>query len=323
MNEALISILIPAYNHAKYVQETIQSIIQQSYHNLELIIINDGSNDATWEKINEMRKLCENRFVRTIFKTQTNKGICDTLNHLLKEAQGEFVYIIASDDKAETFAIEKLYNFLNYNSEYALCVGDNQFIDENSNICFWDKNRNIVYNQATAVFKTFGEFLQKTQNLNFNTDEFGTYNTLYPRNYIPNGYLIRKSIFKKTGYFKKEAPLEDYYIMMQISKYAKMKYLDIVLFSYRWHSSNTIKQTKKIGDYIRKTRIYENKLLKNSDISSMRPEVTDFCQNGICYKTKSYIGLITKEIWMKPNQRIKKIKILGYTIFKKIKNNNE
>ena len=67
MNKALISILIPAYNHEKYIQETIQSIIQQSYQNLELIIINDGSNDTTWEKINAMRELCENRFVRTIF----------------------------------------------------------------------------------------------------------------------------------------------------------------------------------------------------------------------------------------------------------------
>lgn len=161
MNKALISILIPAYNHEKYIQETIQSIIQQSYQNLELIIINDGSNDTTWEKINAMRELCENRFVRTIFKTQTNKGTCDTLNLLLKEAQGKFVYIIASDDKAEPFAIEKLYNFLNSNSEYALCVGDNQFIDENSNICFWDKNRNIVYNKSSAVFKTFVNFYKK------------------------------------------------------------------------------------------------------------------------------------------------------------------
>ena len=57
MNKALISILIPAYNHEKYIQETIQSIIQQSYQNLELIIINDGSNDTTWEKINAMREL--------------------------------------------------------------------------------------------------------------------------------------------------------------------------------------------------------------------------------------------------------------------------
>lgn len=55
----------------------------------------------------------------------------------------------------------------------------------------------------------------------------------------------------------------------------------------------------------------------------MRPEVADFCKNGFCYKTKNYIGVITKEIWMKPNQRIKKIKILGYTILKKIKSNNE
>ena len=80
----------------------------------------------------------------------------------------------------------------------------------------------------------------------FTSKLFGTYESIYCNNYIPNGYLIRKSIFEKTGLFTTEAPLEDYYLMLQISKYSKMKYLNEILFSYRMHNTNTIKNNKKM-----------------------------------------------------------------------------
>ena len=57
-NKSLVSVLIPAYDHEKYVQETIKSIINQTYQNIELIIVDDGSKDSTWQKIQEMREEC-------------------------------------------------------------------------------------------------------------------------------------------------------------------------------------------------------------------------------------------------------------------------
>jgi len=75
-------------------------------------------------------------------------------------------------------------------------------------------------------------------------------------NHIPNGHLIRKSIFKKTGLYVKEAPLEDLYMNMQIAKYSKMKLLNVTLFYYRWHEKNTIKNPLW-GIYSYKTVLYE------------------------------------------------------------------
>ena len=317
--QSLVTVNIPAYNHENYIQETIQSIINQTYQNIELIVIDDGSKDSTWQKICEMKDACEKRFVNVVFETQENHGTCYTNNRHLKKAQGEYIYFIASDDKAAPDAIEKLQAFLSQNPDYALCVGDDAIIDSNSKICYWDKKRNIVYDKNKAKYITFADFLQKTQNLDFTQEYFGTYNTIYPRNYIPNGYLIRKSIFEKIGLFTKEAPLEDYWLMLQISKYAKMKYIDEILFYYRWHNTNTIKQKSKIGDYTKRTRIYENKLLNKSDLSTMRPEVKEFCEKGCEYKKRNYLGILTKSVTMSPYKKKYQYKLLGFPIITRYK----
>lgn len=256
--QPLVSVLIPAYNHEKYVQETINSVIDQTYQNIELIIVDDGSPDKTLEKINELKKACEKRFTRFVVQTQENQGTCTTLNRLLEFAQGEYVYIIASDDKMSADAIETLYSFLSLNDDYALAVGGNLFMDGDSKQCYWDAYKNRVYNKKDAVFLSFSDFLIRlASRVDFLSDEFGSYESLLIGNYIPNGYLIRKSIFDKIGYFTKEAPLEDYYLMLQISKYAKMKYIPKQLFYYRWHDANTISRVKDMMGLTRLTVLNE------------------------------------------------------------------
>ena len=150
-NRDLISVIISAYNHEKYVQETINSIIAQTYKNIELLIIDDGSSDSTLQKIEEMRAVCENRFIRFDVQTQGNKGIIPTMNLLLELAQGEYVFTIASDDKAAPNALAELHNFLSEHEDYAIVVGENKFIDENSKPCYWDKNKNVIYNIEEAL----------------------------------------------------------------------------------------------------------------------------------------------------------------------------
>ena len=114
-NSPLVSVIIPAYNHEKYVQETVKSIINQTYKNIELIIIDDGSTDNTWQKIQEIKEECEKRFKRVFFETKKNEGTCKTLTKLISLTQGEFVYLIASDDRAKPKAIEKEVAFLKKN----------------------------------------------------------------------------------------------------------------------------------------------------------------------------------------------------------------
>lgn len=267
----LVSAVISSYNHENYVQETIKSIIFQTYENIELIIIDDGSVDSTYEKILEMENLCKERFVNVIFQKQENQGIGSTCNKLINLSRGDYIYHIASDDLAKPNAINEEVLFLEKYNEYALVVGDNEIIDSSGRVSYWDELRNLSYSEDNASYKTFAEFLKIKQLKN----NFGTYLYLYRGNHIPNGYLVRKSIYDKTGLYNKNAPLEDWFMNLQISKYSKIKYLDKILYSYRWHQNNTIKQTEKIQSMYDLTFKYENNLLSETDFNSVDKEVVN------------------------------------------------
>lgn len=313
-NNQLVSVLIPAYNHEDYVQETIKSIINQTYQNIELLIIDDGSKDNTWEKIQEMKTKCEKRFVNTHFETKNNEGVCSTLNKLINLSKGEFVYIIASDDIAKPQAIEKEINFLSNNPQYSLVVGDNEIIDKNGKICYWNKKRKCVYSIKQARFKTFVEYLKRHNNF-FNDKNFGKYTTIFRGNYIPNGYLIRKSIYKLIGMYPEGQYLEDWWFMLQLSKYSKMKYLNEILFSYRWHDSNTIKNGKLMKIVGENTLKLENEILKNVDKSIVLKDVLDAIDNGVLYK-KQGIPFIFQIISRKKGiYKIKQIKLFNICVY--------
>lgn len=96
--QPLVSIVIPCYNHEQFVQETIQSVIDQDYENIELIIIDDGSKDKSVDVIQQMIPACKKRFVRFEFRFRPNKGLCATLNEALEWCEGEYFSPIASDD---------------------------------------------------------------------------------------------------------------------------------------------------------------------------------------------------------------------------------
>ena len=280
----LVSVVIPAYNHEKYIQDTIKSIINQTYENIELIILDDGSRDLTSQKMSEIKPDCIKRFKRVYFQSKENEGISATLNKLTELSEGKYILTIASDDLAKPELVEKEVSFMENNPSYALITCNDEIIDSEGRLCYWDKKRNIVYDKKKAKYLTFADFLQKTSKVNFNSNEFGTYKTLYLGNYVPNGWMVRKDVFDKIGKYTKAAPSEDSWLMLQVSKYWKLKYLDEILFSYRWHENNTVKDNNVMSDVGIKTRTYEEMILKNINENEVFPEVIDVKRHGACIK---------------------------------------
>ena len=115
MNE-LISIIINTYNSEKYIKKCLDSIVNQTYKNLEILIINDGSTDNTLsicESYNDKR-------IRII--NQKNKGISLSRNVGIDNFKGEYVFFVDSDDYIEPDTIEYLYNLCKkYDVEMAIC----------------------------------------------------------------------------------------------------------------------------------------------------------------------------------------------------------
>lgn len=130
----LVSVVIPSYNHESYVKECINGVVNQSYRNIELIIIDDGSNDDSVRKIEEMRSICEKRFVRFEFVHRENRGLCQTLNQALKWCKGKYYAAVASDDVFLNFKIEKQVSYLEVNPNTTAVFGGVILIDKNGNI---------------------------------------------------------------------------------------------------------------------------------------------------------------------------------------------
>lgn len=103
--ESLISIIIPVYNVEKYLKRCLESVIHQTYINLEILLIDDGSTDRSLEICREYEKIDS----RIKVYHKNNEGLGLTRNYGLKHANGEFITFIDSDDYIVTDAIEMLY----------------------------------------------------------------------------------------------------------------------------------------------------------------------------------------------------------------------
>lgn len=99
-----VSIIIPAYNVEKYIFRAIESSIKQTYKNIEIIIVDDGSTDQTLKVIKKYADIDE----RVIYIHQTNKGVAIARNEGMKSSTGEFVIFLDSDDWLEPNAVERL-----------------------------------------------------------------------------------------------------------------------------------------------------------------------------------------------------------------------
>ena len=92
-DEPLVSVIIPSYNHAPYVEQAVRSVLDQTYPRVELIVVDDGSTDESWTILQRL----QSEFGFQIFR-QANQGICATLNFAVRHSQGQVLTILASDD---------------------------------------------------------------------------------------------------------------------------------------------------------------------------------------------------------------------------------
>lgn len=97
-----VSIIIPAYNVEGYIERTLKSCVEQSYPDIEIVVVNDGSTDRTEKIVNSFTD------VRVVKLTQANKGVSAARNLGLQTATGEFCIFLDGDDWLETDAVEQL-----------------------------------------------------------------------------------------------------------------------------------------------------------------------------------------------------------------------
>ena len=124
----LVSIIMPSYNTSKYIKETIESVLVQSYENWELIIVDDCSTDNTDDVVNQY--LADERI--HYMKNEKNSGAAVSRNRALREAKGKWIAFLDSDDLWYPEKLEKQIEFM-VNGDYHFSYTNYEEIDEQSN----------------------------------------------------------------------------------------------------------------------------------------------------------------------------------------------
>jgi glycosyltransferase involved in cell wall biosynthesis len=127
-NLPLVSVLLPVFNSEKYVSEAINSILNQTYQNFEIIVIDDGSTDGTALRIQEF----DDKRIR-YFKNQENLGITKTLNRYIDQCKGKYIARMDADDISLPKRLESQVKYLESNPEYVL-IGTAYLKQENNAI---------------------------------------------------------------------------------------------------------------------------------------------------------------------------------------------
>lgn len=123
----LVSIITPVYNSEKYIKETIECVIKQSYKNWELLLVDDCSTDKTFNIIKDYVK--EDTRIK-YFKLKENGGVAIARNKALEESKGRFIAYLDADDLWKKEKLEKQVNFM-LNNNYAFTCTDYERIKEN------------------------------------------------------------------------------------------------------------------------------------------------------------------------------------------------
>lgn len=211
-NLPLVSIVIPCYNHEAYIVDSIQSVIDQCYENIELIIIDDGSKDQSVVKIQSMVEICKKRFNRFEFRIRPNKGLSATLNEAIEWCQGEYYSALASDDKMMPFKTEKQVETLKLRDDIVAIFGGVRVIDSN--------NQFLMHWTQPDQEYTFDDIFMHRHELPAATA------------------LMRLKAIQRMGGYNTDLKIEDWYMWLKLSKESNLLFLEESVCEYRSHSTN-------------------------------------------------------------------------------------
>lgn len=215
-----ISVIIPLYNHERYITYALESVFSQSVPVKEIIVIDDGSNDAS---LKIARKYSESHPEMTVW-SHPNQGAHYTINTGIQRATGEFVSILNSDDAYSENRFAECLAIFDANPNLAAVCTGLSFVDENGKTI-----QNPWYVQAL-------DFYRKVNDLSL---------ALIHGNFImtTSNIIVRRSVFDEIGYFSALRYAHDLDFFLRLLLNGKqIHFHDKPLLGYRIHPTNTINE---------------------------------------------------------------------------------
>ena len=245
MEKTLVSIIVPVYNVEKYLEHCINSLINQTYEKIEILLINDGSKDNSGKICDEYKK--KDKRIKVFHKE--NEGLGLTRNFGIERAKGKYIVFVDSDDYLSTTAIETL---MNYSKKYDTVIGGYTKVTNEGKELFVEKYQKEEFTNENVLNKLLPRLLGSLPNI-----KDSIFTTVCARLYsakIINDHNIR---FKS----EREMQSEDLGFQFDYFRYSKHAcVIDANIYYYRYNPSslttiykkNRFEETLKVYEYINK-----------------------------------------------------------------------
>lgn len=215
----LVSVIMPVYNGSRFVGHAIQSIVNQTYPRLELIVVSDGSSDATWKILKEFRRKYPKK-VR-IYRLKQNAGESAAANFAYRRARGQFIARMDADDVSYRQRIAKQVEYLLAHPEVIVLGTQASVIDKRGRRIggkHFPTDHETIYRQYAVVHPMLHP------------------SVMFRRSLLPRGKLLYRDAFE---------PNDDYYTLFDLLNYGQFANLPEQLVSYRIHGANKSLQNLK------------------------------------------------------------------------------
>lgn len=221
----LVSVIMPTYNHARYIAEAVESVLSQSYKNFELIIIDNYSTDNTAEIVASYK---DNRI--KYLKFRNNGIIAASRNHGIKNSSGKYIAFLDSDDIWLPEKLELQISLMESNEEIGMSY--------------------VLYSHLLEDGSIKGVFPKSGHRLRGNV-----FTSLYRKSVIANsGTVVRMELFNELGLLDENPKLvtiEDYEMWLRVAKSRPVDYIDKALLLYRIRFDNTSNMIKSFAKWQR------------------------------------------------------------------------
>jgi glycosyltransferase involved in cell wall biosynthesis len=215
-----VSVIIPTYNQARYLLAAVQSVLDQTFGDLELIVVNDGSTDNTQQALTSFSDS------RTRYIYQENRGLSAARNTGIMASAGEYIALLDSDDIWLPRKLELQVGLLDSHPETALVYSDAYLFDD----------------QTSAIT---GKFLDGKGIFSGNV-----FRKLLSTQFIkPSTVAIRRSVFETVGYFDEAIrEVQDRDMWLRIARKFNVEGIDMPLVKIRNHATNVSKNSEKVWE---------------------------------------------------------------------------
>jgi len=221
----LISVLIPLYNHAGYVKRCLDSVLEDGYPHIEVIVIDDGSKDDSaalaQQWFNEQEP---QRIERFVLESRPNKGVTRTLNELVSKARGEYLILLASDDHLLPGGIAARLEYLCMHPARLAVFGDCIVVDDSG-----------AKTHDSGISDLYGGHMKCLVNEDLLAMEL-IFNWCVPG----PGFMARRELYDQIGLYDETLTVEDWDMYLRIAARDSLGFIPMPVAAYRYHGGNSV-----------------------------------------------------------------------------------